>query len=109
MEAPHTGAFWFSFGAAVDLVTEIKPAGALECLKVHTLRSGPPVPNLGRVSKWFLVLNGVHRLFRSKLPDTANPTRGPTRLRTLLRITGTESTVSQDSTGDKHCLSTLEA
>lgn len=84
MEAPHTGAFWFSFGAAVDLVTEIKPAGALERLKVHTLRSGPPVPNLGRVSKWFLVLNGVHLLFRSKLPDTANPTRGPTRLRTLL-------------------------
>lgn len=44
MEAPHTGACWFSFGAAVDLVTEIKPAGALERLKVHTLRSGPPVP-----------------------------------------------------------------
>lgn len=48
MEAPHTGACWFSFGAAVDLVTEIKPAGALERLKVHTLRSGPPVPEVER-------------------------------------------------------------
>lgn len=48
MEAPHTGACWFSFGAAVDLVTEIKPAGALERLKVHTVGSGPPVPEVER-------------------------------------------------------------
>lgn len=32
----------------VDLVTEIKPAGALERLKVHTVGSGPPVPEVER-------------------------------------------------------------
>lgn len=46
MKAPHTVACWFSYGAAVDLVTEIKPEGALERLKVHTLGSGPPVPEV---------------------------------------------------------------
>ena len=37
MEGPHTGECWFSFGAAVDLRTEIKPAVALVRLRVHTL------------------------------------------------------------------------
>jgi hypothetical protein len=46
MKAPHPGACWVSFPAAVDLRTEIKPAGALERLKVHTLGSGALVPEV---------------------------------------------------------------